>query len=63
MAVASYKLGLPPRETLWENLMLNPLTDLRDLMSRVKMFARLVENVKQAEKAAGITTRGEAHKK
>ncbi|XP_057506017.1 uncharacterized protein LOC130789309 [Actinidia eriantha] len=45
-AVASYKLGLTPEERLWENLTLNPPTDLRDLMSRVKMFARLEYDVK-----------------
>ncbi|GFS40079.1 hypothetical protein Acr_00g0066590 [Actinidia rufa] len=38
LAVASYKLGLTPRERIWENLLLNPPTDLQDLMSRVKMF-------------------------
>ena len=29
----SYKLGLTPGERLWENLKLNPPTDLRNLMS------------------------------
>ena len=44
--------------------MLNPLTDLRDLMSWVEMFAQLEDDVKQAEKATGITTKGEGpHKK
>ncbi|GFZ00935.1 hypothetical protein Acr_14g0005700 [Actinidia rufa] len=37
--VASYKLELTPGEKLWKNLMLNPLTDLRNLMSWVEMFA------------------------
>ena len=33
-------------------------------MSRVEMFAQLEDDVKKAEKAAGITTRGEGpHKK
>ena len=38
LAVASYKLGLTLGERLWENLMLNPPTDLQDLMSRVEIF-------------------------
>ena len=59
MAAASYKLWLTLGERLWENLTLNPLNDLRDLMSQVKMFTRLEDDVKQAEKATGITTRGE----
>ena len=29
----SYKLGLTPSEKLWDNLTLNPLADLRDLMT------------------------------
>ncbi|XP_057473961.1 uncharacterized protein LOC130762288 [Actinidia eriantha] len=44
--VASYKLGLTPRERLWENLTLNTPTDLQDLMSRVQMFARLDDDVR-----------------
>ena len=52
--MASYKLGLTPGGKLWENLMLNPPTDLRDLMS-IEMFARLEDNVRQAERAAGAT--------
>ena len=64
MAVVSYKLGPTPRERLWENLTLNPPTDLQDLISWIKMFARLEDDVMQAKKAAGITTRGEGpHKK
>ena len=42
LAVASYKL----RMTLRENLMLNPPTGLRDLMSRVEMFAWLEDDIK-----------------
>ena len=49
--MASYKLRLTPRERLWENLTLNPSTDLRDLMPRVKIFARLEDDVKQVKKA------------
>ncbi|GFZ02249.1 hypothetical protein Acr_15g0008570 [Actinidia rufa] len=60
MAVASYKLGLAPGDRLWENLALDPPTDLRDLMSRVEMFARLEDEVRQAEKAEGRVGRGEA---
>ena len=64
LAVASYKLGLTLGERLWKNLTLNPPTDLWDLMSRVEMFTRLEDDVKQAEKAVGITTKGEGpHKK
>ena len=59
LAVASYKLGLTPKERLLENLMLNPPTDLWDLMSRVKMFARLEDDIRQAEKDIGITSWGE----
>ena len=54
-----YKLGLTLGERLWKNLTLNPPTDLRDLMSQVEMFAWLEDDVKQAEKVTGITTRGE----
>ncbi|XP_057509141.1 uncharacterized protein LOC130791829 [Actinidia eriantha] len=53
MAVASYKLGLSPRDRLWKNLTLNPSTNLRDLMSWVEMFARLEDDIMQAEKAKG----------
>ncbi|GFS33142.1 hypothetical protein Acr_00g0026580 [Actinidia rufa] len=59
LAVASYKLGLTPGERLWENLTLNPPTNLRDLMSRIEMFAQLEDDVRQAKKAIGTTTRGE----
>ena len=38
LAVASYKLKLTPRKRLYENLTLNPPTDLQDLMSWVEMF-------------------------
>ncbi|GFY95462.1 hypothetical protein Acr_10g0008470 [Actinidia rufa] len=58
LAAESYKLGMTPRERLWENLTFNPPTDLRDLMSQVEMFARMEDDVKQAEKATGTTTRG-----
>ncbi|GFY91124.1 hypothetical protein Acr_07g0013200 [Actinidia rufa] len=53
MAVASYKLGLAPGDRLWENLTLDPPTDLLDLMSRVEMFARLEDDVRKAERAEG----------
>ena len=45
LVVASYKLRLTPRERIWENLALNSPTDLRDLMSCVKMFAWLEDDV------------------
>ncbi|XP_057463799.1 uncharacterized protein LOC130753627 [Actinidia eriantha] len=60
MAVASYKLGLAPGDRLWENLMLDPPSGLRDLMSRVEMFAYLEDDVRQAEKTESKTSRGEA---
>ena len=59
LAVASYKLELTPRERLWKNLTLSPSTDLWDLMSWVKIFTRLEDDVKQAEKATGTPNRGE----
>ncbi|GFS29588.1 hypothetical protein Acr_00g0007350 [Actinidia rufa] len=46
LAIANYKLGLTPGERLWENLTLNTPIDLQDLMSRVKMFARLDDDVR-----------------
>ena len=62
--MASYKLGLTPKERLWENLTLNPLTDLWDLMSQIEMFARLEDDFKQVKKDTGITIKGEGpHKK
>ncbi|GFY92772.1 GPI-anchored adhesin-like protein, putative [Actinidia rufa] len=60
MAVASYKLGLSPGDRLWENLTLDPPTGLRDLMSRVEMFARLEDDVRESEKSEGKLGRGEA---
>ncbi|GFS33557.1 hypothetical protein Acr_00g0029250 [Actinidia rufa] len=63
LEVGSYKLGLTLRERLWENLTLNPLIDLWDLMSRVEMFARLEDNIKQAEKVMGTTTHVKANLK
>ncbi|GFZ09787.1 hypothetical protein Acr_21g0003860 [Actinidia rufa] len=53
LAVVSYKLGLTPGERLWENLTLNPTIDLQDFMSRVEMFSRLDNDVRQAKKATG----------
>ncbi|XP_057478211.1 uncharacterized protein LOC130765726 [Actinidia eriantha] len=60
MAVASYNLGLAPGDRLWENLTLDPPNGLRDLMSRVEMFARLEDDVRQAEKTESKAGRGEA---
>ncbi|GFS30539.1 hypothetical protein Acr_00g0012510 [Actinidia rufa] len=60
MAVASYKLGLAPGDRLWENLTLDPPTGLWDLMSRVEMFARLEDDVRESEKTEGKVGRGEA---
>ncbi|XP_057481985.1 uncharacterized protein LOC130768895 [Actinidia eriantha] len=59
MAVASYKLGLAPGDRLWENLTLDPPTDLRDLMSQVEMFARLEDDVRQAERTEGKVSHSE----
>ncbi|GFS36376.1 hypothetical protein Acr_00g0045620 [Actinidia rufa] len=60
MVVASYKLRLALGDRLWENLTLDPLTDLRDLMSRVKMSERLEDNVRKTKKTEGKVGRGEA---
>ncbi|GFZ15662.1 hypothetical protein Acr_25g0000710 [Actinidia rufa] len=53
MAVASYKLGLSPRDSLWENLTLDPPNGLQDLMSWVEMLARLEDDVREFEKTEG----------
>ena len=45
--MVNYKLGLTLSEKLWEYLMLNPLTDLHDLMTQVEMFARIEDDVRQ----------------
>ncbi|GFS30010.1 hypothetical protein Acr_00g0009670 [Actinidia rufa] len=60
MAVASYKLGLSSGDRLWRNLTLDPPTSLQDLMSRVEMFARLEDDVRESEKAEGKLGRAEA---
>ncbi|XP_057505216.1 uncharacterized protein LOC130788530 [Actinidia eriantha] len=60
MAVASYKLGLASGDRLWENLTLDPPNGLRDLMSRVEIFARLKDDVRNAEKTEGKASCGEA---
>ena len=39
--------------------MLDPLSDLRDLMSQVKMFAQLEDDVKQVEKITVTSNRME----
>ncbi|GFS42483.1 hypothetical protein Acr_00g0080070 [Actinidia rufa] len=59
LAVASNKLKLTPRERLWENLTLNPPFNLWDLMSQVKMFARLEDDVRQTEKIMRTPSKGE----
>ncbi|XP_057484622.1 uncharacterized protein LOC130771000 [Actinidia eriantha] len=59
LVVVSYKLGLSLRERFWEDLTLNPLVNLRDLMSRVEMFARLEDDVRQAERVRWTSPRGE----
>ena len=46
LAVVSYKLGLIPSKKFRNDLMLNPLIELQDLMSRVDMYATLEDNVK-----------------
>ncbi|PSR90966.1 Agouti-signaling protein [Actinidia chinensis var. chinensis] len=56
LSVASYKLELTPGERLWENLTLTPPTDLWDLISHVKIFVRLEDDIKQAKKATGSTS-------
>ena len=49
LAVASYKLRLTPSERFWKDLTHNPPTNLQDLMSQVKIFARLEDDVWQAK--------------
>ena len=56
--MVSYKLGLTPSKKLWKALTLNPLNELHDLMSRVEMFARLKDDVKQVKRAAGTSSKG-----
>ncbi|XP_057461870.1 uncharacterized protein LOC130752096 [Actinidia eriantha] len=63
MAVASYKLKLAPGDRLWENLTLDPPNGLRNLMSWVEMFARLKDDVRQAEKTESKTSRDETQAK
>ena len=58
LSLVIYKLRLPPVEKLWKDLTLNPLDELHDLMSRVKMFAHLEDNIRQAERATRISSRG-----
>ena len=57
--VVSYKLGLTLGEKLWENLTLNPPTNLWDFMSRVKMFNWLEDDVRQAERATRSSSQGD----
>ncbi|GFS32006.1 hypothetical protein Acr_00g0020340 [Actinidia rufa] len=47
LVVASYKLGLTPGKRLWENLTLNPLTDLWDLMSQVLSVQSRAKKLRQ----------------
>ncbi|GFY85407.1 hypothetical protein Acr_04g0001450 [Actinidia rufa] len=57
LAVVSYKVGavgLTLGEKRWEDLTLNPPANLRDLMFRVKMFARLEDDFQQAERVWGL---------
>ena len=61
LVISSNKLDLIPREKLWENLTLSLLTDLRDLMSQVEMFAQLEDNFRQVEQTIGITSKDERH--
>ena len=61
LAVVSYKLGLTPGEKLWVDLILNPPSNLPDLMSRIKIFAQLEDDIRQAEQAIGWSaSQGEA---
>ncbi|GFS36525.1 hypothetical protein Acr_00g0046500 [Actinidia rufa] len=63
LAMASYKLRLTPRERLWENLTLNPSTDLQDLMSRVEMFAQLEMMSNRQKKLQGRLPEERDHSK
>ena len=49
LVVVSYMLGLTPGKKLCEDLTLNLLANLRDLKSRVEMFTRLEDDIRQAE--------------
>ena len=53
LVVASYKLGLTPGERLWKNLTLNPITNLWDLMSQVKIFAQLEDDIRRQSELQG----------
>ena len=46
---------LTPGEIIWEDLTFSPLTDLQDLMSQVKMFTQLEDDVHQAKQNASVT--------
>ena len=49
LVVVSYKLELMLKEKLWDDLMLEPLIDLYDLLSSVKKYARLEDDVRLVE--------------
>ena len=53
--ISSNSLG----KKLWEDLTLNPLADIRDLMTRVKMFACLEDDIRHVERASGSSSKGE----
>ncbi|GFY93944.1 hypothetical protein Acr_09g0003900 [Actinidia rufa] len=63
LAVVSYKVGLTPGERIWKDLSLSPSVDLLDLMFWVEMFARLEDDVWQAEQNAGSAPRCEGNSK
>ncbi|GFY90650.1 hypothetical protein Acr_07g0008470 [Actinidia rufa] len=46
-------------EKFWEDLILNPPSNLWYLMSRVKIFARMEDDVWQAERATGSSLQGD----
>ena len=54
--MVSYKLRMTLGERLWEILMLNPPTDLWDLMSQVDMFSRLEDDIRKVENAMGTAS-------
>ena len=59
LSVVNQKFELTPTEKLWDDLTLNPPTDLKNLMMRVEMYARLEEDVGQAERTLRSSSKGE----
>ena len=56
--MVSYKLGLIPGERLWDELMVDPPTEMPDLISHVERYARLENDVKKAKCLRAMTFHG-----